>query len=221
MSATIETVTGSWTALDLVERLGPMPLSRIRTVPAPGIATEKDVLRIHDGENRLFELADGVLIEKTMGTYESYLAGLLLHILWTHAEQRDLGIVLGADGMLRLGHGLVRIPDVSFISWERLPGKRIPRVPIAELAPDLAVEVISQGNTKEEMDRKLRDYFDASVRLVWYVYPNSKTVRVYTSAVDFVVMTEQQSLGGNDVLPGFTLSLRRLFAEPDHSSAPA
>ena len=215
MAHAIEPAFGTWTAADLVERFGPIPLHRIRHDPAPGTATERDVIEIHGREDRLYELIDGVLVEKTAGTYESYLAVLLSHLLWVFLREHDLGIVLGADGMMRLAPGLVRIPDVSFISWDRLRGRRVPREPIADLAPDLAIEVISKHNTPKEMQRKLGDYFSAQVRAVWYVYhAPRREVHVYSSPDEHTVLSEQQSLDGGDVLPGFTLALSNLFAEP-------
>ena len=62
--------------------------------------------------------------------------------------------------MIRLAPGLIRIPDVSFISWHRLPGRTIPHEAILSTAPDLAVEVLSPGNTQREMQAKLKEYFD-------------------------------------------------------------
>src|SRR5438309_3646410 len=105
------------TLADVVERLGSIPLERIPASPAPGTATEADVLARQGGEKRLYELVDGVLVEKPMGYYESLLAGLLIQILNNFLEQHDLGIALGEAGTLRLAPGLVRIPDVSFLSW--------------------------------------------------------------------------------------------------------
>src|SRR3990167_2746304 len=155
MATTAEPCLGTWTAVDLAERFGPIPLHRIRADPPPGTACEDDVVEIHDREDRLYELVDGVLGEKDMGTYEAYLALLLGSLLRDHVARHNLGIGLGADGMLRLVPGLVRIPDVSFISWKKLPGRKVPRAAMAELAPDLAIEIISRGNTAKEMDRKL------------------------------------------------------------------
>lgn len=202
------------TLADLYNRFGPMLVQRIRTEPTPGTATEADVLAIHNRENRLYELVDGVLVEKTMGYYESVLAGLLIHLLNGFVLPRQLGIVAGADGMMRLTAGLVRIPDVSFVSWDRLPGRQVPREPIPDLAPDLAIEVLSPSNTREEMDRKLRDYFTAGVRLVWYVDPAARTVTVYTLPDQAVVLREGQSLDGGPVLGGFVLPVADLFREP-------
>jgi Uma2 family endonuclease len=207
--------TEKWTAVDLAESFGPIPLARIRTNPPPGQASEQDVIAIHDHEDRLCELVDGVLVEKTVGAYESYLAILLARHLGNFVEAQRLGIVLGSDGMMRLAPGLVRIPDVSFISFDRLPNRQVPRDAIAKLAPDLAVEIISKGNTRQEMDRKLRDYFAGGVRLVWYVYPTERAVRIYTAAERSATIREPESLDGGDVVPGFILPLGALFAEPE------
>jgi len=214
MASVTESPAVDWTAADLVERFGPVPLHRVRLDPPPGSATETDVVEIHDREDRLCELADGVLMEKTVGTYESYLAGLLVRLLGNFVLENDLGVVFPPDGMMRLAPGLVRIPDVSFVSWQRLPDRKVPRDAIANLAPDLAVEVISRSNTRREMDRKLSDYFAASVRLVWYVYPDEREIRVYTSPEQHTVISETETLGGGDVLPGYELELARFFAEP-------
>ena len=135
-----------WTAADLVERFGPIPLWRVRMVPAPGTATEQDVIDIHDREKRLCELVDGVLVEKTVGIQESYLALLIGGLINEFLRASALGIALGADGMAKLSTGLIRIPDVSFVRWERFPGRVIPAVPFLESGPDLAVEVLSPSN---------------------------------------------------------------------------
>ena len=214
MSYAIDPQT-TWTAADLVHRFGPLPLSRLRHDPAPGTATEQDVVFIHDRENRLYELVDNTLLEKAVGTYESYLAAVLVRVLGSFAADGDLGIVLGADGMLRLAPGLVRIPDASFISWNRIADRKIPDQPIADLVPDLAVEVISPGNTHEEMQRKLGEYFDAGVRLVWYIYPRTREVHVYTAAEVFQVLLQDETLDAGDVLPGFSVSIAAIFGSPD------
>ncbi len=209
----------TWTAADLGNRFGPMPLWRIRFNPMPGEATEEDVLDVLSKEGKLCELVNGVLVEKVMGMRESCLATMLVHILRTFLNGRRLGTVSGADGLMRLAPGLVRIPDVAFISWDKFPGRRLPDAPIPDLFPDLAVEVLSRSNTEEEMAQKLRDYFDSGVRLVWFVDPETRTVEVNTSSDHSTVLREDQTLDGGDVLPGFSLPLRQLFAELD-SQAP-
>jgi Uma2 family endonuclease len=200
------------TLADLVERLGGVPLGRIRFHPAPGTATEADVLAYPDGEKRLFELVDGVLVEKPTGFFESILATILIQWLRNFLDQNDLGIVLAPDGTLRLAPGLVRAPDVSFISWDRFPDRELPAEPIPDLAPNLAVEILSTSNTETEMERKLHEYFAAGAQLAWYVYPEQRTVHVYTSPTDVRWLREEEMLDGGTVLPGFQISIRDWFA---------
>jgi len=200
------------TVADLLERLGDIPASRVLVDPPPGTATETDVIAVHDRDGRLCELVDGVLVEKTMGYDESRLGVELLLFLGEYLRQHDLGALAGADGTLRLIPGLVRIPDVSFVVWGRMPPADAPAKPIPDLSPDLAVEVLSESNTPREMDRKLKEYFDAGARLVWYIEPRDRTVTVYTAPDQFTVLDETATLDGGDLLPGFALPLRELFA---------
>jgi Uma2 family endonuclease len=199
------------TLADVLEQLGGLSPRRIRFRPAPGTATEEDVITIRDRERRLFELIDGVLVEKVMGYWESVLAIELARLWGNLVRRRKLGTVAGEAGMLRLSPGLVRIPDVSFVSRARLAHHRRARAPILPLAPDLAVEVLSEGNTPREMARKVREYFDSGSRLVWLVDPRTRTVAVHTSPGKPFILTEKQTLTGGDVLVGFTLQLRKLF----------
>jgi Uma2 family endonuclease len=199
------------TIADLVDRLGTVPLDRIRFRPAPGTAVEQDVLDLRDREHRLFELVDGVLVEKPMGYVESLIAALLVQVLRTFTENADLGIVAGPDGMMRIGAGLVRMPDVSVVLWNRLPGRTIPRDPIPSLAPDLAVEVLSPSNTTQEMGRKVAEYFAAGCSLVWLVDSSSLSVRVYTSEKESVLLTGDDLISGEPVLAGFQISVGEIF----------
>jgi Uma2 family endonuclease len=200
------------TLADLVKQLGDIPLERIHLKPAPGTATEKDLLAALEApRKRICELVDGVLVEKPVSTKEGLLAGLIGKALWNYLDEHDLGIVVPGDSPLRLWLGLVRIPDVSFISWERLPGGELPDEAIASVVPDLAVEVLSKSNTKPEMKRKLREYFQAGVRLVWLVQPRTQTAQLYTSPTKVRRVGKEQAIDGGEVLPGFTLSLKWLF----------
>jgi len=205
------------TLAELLHRLGDVPLERIRLPPAPGTARERHVLDALEAiDKRLYELVDGVLVEKAMGTKEALLAGIILHWMWNFLDKEPLGKAFGADGAMRLMPGLVRIPDVSFVSDERLHGKALRRGRIAGLVPDLAVEVLSESNTKGEMRRKLRDYFISGVRLVWFVDPKTETAEVYTAPDQKKRVGKRGVLDGEDILPGFTLSLPELFAKANH-----
>ena len=207
-----------WTLGDLHEHLGGIPLCRIRLYPYPGTATEEDVLTAESRAGRICELIDGVLVEKPMGYYESRLAVALIHLLETFLDHHRLGIVLGEAATLKILPRQVRIPDVCFIRWEQFPGRKLPAEPMPALAPDLAVEILSPGNTKAEMDRKLRDYFTSGVRLVWYIDPPTRAARVYTAVDQAALVTEDGSLSGGDVLPGFELPLKDLFARADRGA---
>lgn len=202
------------TLADLMDRLGGVPLDRVRFRPFPGTAVEEDVLK-SDEQGLLCELVDGVLVEKAMGLRESILACFLIEILGPFVRQRNLGLVTGEQGALRLFPGLVRIPDVAFVSWDRAPNRRVPNEPIPRLSPDLAVEVLSQSNTPGEMARKRHEYFSAGVRVVWLADPKGRTVDVYTSETQFTRLTVADTLDGGPVLPGFQLRLQDWFAELD------
>lgn len=214
-SEALSTVT---TLADLVERLGNVPLDRIWCQPPPGTATVEDVIRIEAHENRLCELVEGVLVEKPLGFRESLLAMALGALLREFVLRGNLGIVAGSDGMLQLFDGLVRIPDVSFIAWSRVPGRKVPEHPVPLLAPDLAVEILSRTNTAAEMKRKREEYFSAGTKLIWQVDPAARTVEVYSSAAapdEFSLLREPDLLGGGSVLPGLSVKLQDLFAELD------
>src|SRR5262245_48486444 len=199
------------TVSDLLHQLCDIPPERVRLQPPPGTATEADVIAVHSREDRLCELVDGVLVEKTLGYYESYIAATLIRLFGNYVVAHDLGIVAGADGMMRLAPGLVRIPDVSFVSWEKLPGHLLPRQAIPDLVPDLAVEVLSEGNMPREMARKLNEYFALGVRLVWLVNPMTESTEAYPSRSQSTVLDKSATLEGGVILPGFTLSLSALF----------
>lgn len=203
------------TLADLLDRLGGIPLDRIRFHPSPGTATVQDVIDVQCREGRLCELVEGVLLEKTVGYTESRLAVWLAGLLNLVVVPRNLGIITGPDGTMELMPHLVRIPDVAFTRWERFPGRKPPTTPVPQLAPNLAVEVLSRSNTPGEMTVKRQDYFTAGVEVVWEINPEKRTVAVYTSAAQFTVLTEADTLTGGSVLPGFTLSLRDLFGELD------
>jgi Uma2 family endonuclease len=210
-----EIETSALTVADLLERLGDIPASRVRLHPPIGTATEADVIAVHAREKRLCELVDGTLVEKGMGYYESLVAAVLIQYLRNYCDPQKLGMVAGESGMLKLEPGLVRIPDVSFISWDHFPGRKAPREPIPGLAPDLAVEVLSASNTPKEIRRKLGEYFAAGTRLAWIVDPVARTVRVHTAPDVSTLLNEHETLDGGTVIPGFSLSITEWFALAD------
>jgi Uma2 family endonuclease len=134
-----------------------------------------------------------------------------MYLVSAYLEQNDLGTCVGADGMMRIAPGLMRIPDLSFITWDRLLGRESPQEPIPDLAPDLAVEVLSEGNTKAEMARKVREYFAAGVTLVWPIDSKKRTARVFSQLDKSTLIRADQSLDDATVLSGFALRLSDLL----------
>ncbi len=199
------------TAAEWWESLGQVPLQRIVFNPLPGTATELDVIRLDDHEDRLCELIDGTLVEKAMGYLESLIAMRIGYLLSAFVAPRHLGLVSGEAGMMKILSRRIRIPDVAFVSSERLPGGAVPTKPVPQLVPDLAVEVISDSNTRKEMANKLREYFAAGTRLVWYVDPSSRTIEVYTSPESHVHLGMDDALSGGEVLPGFEARVADVF----------
>jgi Uma2 family endonuclease len=91
----------------------------------------------------------------------------------------------------------------------------VPKDAIYRIAPDLAVEVLSKSNTLAEMSRKRSEYFQAGTRLVWEFDADAKTVDVYTQPEQKITLQANQTLSGDPVLPGLTISLTDLFAQLD------
>ena len=137
-----------WTLADCWTHFGGIPLERIRMFPPPGRAAEEDVLEVERQTGCPCELIDGTLVEKTVGYIESFLAMRIGHLIQAFVDLHDLGIVLGADGTLRVLPDQVRVPDACFISWNRFPNRQLPPEPIPDLAPDLAIEVLSAGTRR-------------------------------------------------------------------------
>ncbi len=198
--------------------LGNVPACRVRFVPAPGTATIEDVIRLSEAEGRLFELVDGTLVEKAMGWQESLLAGVIMQWLNNYLDQHRIGVATGPDGMTRLFSDTVRGPDVAFVAWTRLPDGRIPTAPIPDLVPNFVIEVLSVSNTYSEMSRKRREYFHAGVELLWMVDHRSRTITVFRSPQEALVVAEGQTLDGGKVLPGWQVDVAELFSRLERSA---
>jgi Uma2 family endonuclease len=204
-------------AQEWLRALGDVPLSRVVMDPWPGTATEQDLLVFVERDKRLVELIDGTLVEKPMGWIESMIAIRLAAALLNFVTPRKLGYVSGEAGTLRMAGGRIRLPDVAFVSIDDLPDRKLPREPIPKIPPTLAVEVLSESNTKAEIQQKLKEYFESKTRLAWVIDPESRTVAVYEGPTEGPARTlkESETLDGGAVLPGFTIAIAELFAPID------
>jgi len=198
--------------------LGDIAPERVIANPFPGTATEEDLLRKVEVDKQLCELIDGILVEKPMGDYESILALLLAQELLNFIRPKRLGAVIGPDGPLRFRIGLVRLPDIAFVSSTRVKAGGGLKKPIASLIPDLAVEVLCPSNRPGEMRRKWQEYFAAGVKFVWMIEPATRTADIYTSVESVVHLDPDGVIDGGDVLPGFSLRLSELFAAADEAA---
>jgi len=198
----------------VLDDLGGISAERVSVQPTPGQATVDDLVRLND-QGGLFELVDATLVEKATGWRESLIATLLCELFRRYLRENNLGLVTGPDGFMRILRTQVRGPDVAFISWERLPEGRVPDASVPEIVPDIAVEILSEGNTYAEMSRKRREYFHAGVREVWMIDLNERTVAVYSDINQYEMFDEAAQINGGEILPGLIIQLSEVFGELD------
>ena len=130
-----------------------------------------------------------------------------------HVTAHRLGVVCAAETgfLLAQNPDTVRAPDIAFVRRERI--ERAGEVKGYWIgAPDLAVEVTSPGDTKREVDNKVAEWLEAGARMVWLVSPKLRTVTVYRSLTNIVVLTEKDTLDGGDVVPGFQIRVAEIFS---------
>lgn len=179
----------------------------IDRMSAPALLTAEELLRLNLPRKRT-ELVRGVLqVREPAGYQHGAVAMRLGAAIHRHVELHGLGRVFAAEtGFTIARHpDTVRAPDVAFISRDRLP-EPAPRG-FAELAPDLAVEVLSPDDRPGEVLEKVADWLNAGTRLVWVVDPIRHIGRVYRADGSETIVEPSAVLQGEDVLPGFEWSV--------------
>lgn len=164
-----------------------------------------------------FELVNGQLVERHMGFESSHIALELSVLLVLFNRAHRTGWVQGTDCGYRLplpGGNTVRKPDVSFVSFQRLPNAGQFPAGYPEVAPDLAVEVVSPNDLVYELDTKINEYLLAGVRLVWIINPATRSVWVHRQNGTSARLLDTDELDGEDVLPGFRCSINQLLKVP-------
>jgi Uma2 family endonuclease len=188
------------------------PMSQAATL-APE-ATSAPEPEIH----RRFEIIQGRKVEKPpMGNVQILIAGLLDQLLGSFVRANRLGRV-APEMLFRIDSkgSQKRAPDVAFLSYARLPrDRKVDSRNGFDVAPELAIEVISPSNTADEVVVKIREYFQAGVVLVWVVYSSVRQVYVFESPKKVVILDEGDDLDGGDLLPGFRLGLAELFEDAE------
>ncbi len=169
-------------------------------------------LALPENADRLFELIDGEIVEK-MPTEQHGLIGSNLNAhLWMFNRQHKLGrVTIEPRHQTPDNRYNSRLPDVAFTSKERaLPLVTQGAVP---QMPDLAIEIQSPDDSLKKMREKAVYYLANGSRLVWLVLPEKRLVEIYRIDGEVDILTENDTLDGGDVLPGFTLRIQEIFAE--------
>jgi Uma2 family endonuclease len=159
------------------------------------------------------ELINGVWVEKGMSNLAAAVESNLTFAVKGFVRANRLGLVFSESARYQLFAATpkqVRRPDISFIRAGRLPNNEVPEGKF-ELAPDLAVEVISPTDIAEEVETKLDEYLRAGTRLVWLAYLPTKNVWAYKPDGTAKLYRTADSLPGDDVLPGFSVPVAELF----------
>ena len=165
-----------------------------------------------------YEIVNGQPEEKDMaGARHSRIGTRLIGRLQPFVEAHELGEVFGPDATFRIGMNQ-RLPDVSFVAAARIPVEGDPEG-IWEIAPDLAVEVVSPNDIWEKVHGKVLEYFAAGVKQVWLISPEYKNVFVFDSPTQTTILSEQDELVSAQLLPGFRCQVSELFKPPKHSTS--
>jgi Uma2 family endonuclease len=160
-------------------------------------------------EGTHYELDEGeLLMEPSPAARHNLVRQRIAMALTQFVEPKRLGIVL-EETDFRLGPDTVRNPDVAFVTAEHVKKIDLDRSPI-DGAPALAVEVISPSNTAQDMAKKTRQYLQSGCRCVWLVYPTLRLVEVHTAS-EVASVQESEPLREEEILPGFSLSLKYVF----------
>ena len=179
------------------------------TMSIKGPATLQDLLNTpRDG--RKYELVDGEILVSPAGMRHSEVGGAIFGLIWEFLQGNPIGKVYTSDVGIAFPNGNVRSPDVTYVSLAKLPGGVSPET-FGEVIPDLAVEVLSQSDSLRELGRKIGEFLDNGVPLVWLVDPARQTVTVYRSLTETQQLDVDDTITAEPILPGFSVPVRRFF----------
>jgi Uma2 family endonuclease len=177
----------------------------------PELLDPEELLRIPDGD--WYELLDGRPVERVKGAYSCLICGHLAASLIGFVDRNRLGHVFGGRTGYQCFPGRprhLRRPSISFVARGRFPNEEIPAFDIL-IPPDLCAEVVSPNETYEETEERVVDFLGAGVRLFWIVSPEVKTILVRRPDKSCMALDVNDTLSGEDVLPGFTCPVAELF----------
>jgi len=174
--------------------------------------TDQAFMALPDDECR-YEIVNGELVVMgNSGALHGYISIVLSSALFAIVSPQKLGVLFDSSTAFKMKNGNKRSPDISFFAKERFQGIADLPIGFLEGAPDLAVEILSPGNTVEEISTKLVEYFENGTRLVWVINPIQHYVLVYRSAQEpDRLLKRGDFLDGEDVINGFSFSVDQLF----------
>jgi Uma2 family endonuclease len=167
-----------------------------------------------ENADKRLELLDGEIVEMSPSSKKnSALASFVQHLFWEFIGEGDLGIASSPDGGFQLNPHMVLQPDAAFIAQARIGGEE---GSVFHGGPDIAVEVISPSESARTVHKKVLAYLSAGSRWVWAVYPEERVIEVCqlgaSEQLQIDTLTEDSMLTADDILPGFAVPVKRLFA---------
>src|SRR5439155_15960815 len=160
---------------------------------------------------------DGHLVEQNMALASGLVAGELLRRLGNFCHEKPIAFPVSSDTTYQCFPDdpmRVRRPDVSAIRFGRLPRNQLYEGHV-RIAPDVAVEVVSPNDLFSDVERKVQEYLEAGVQLVWVVNPEIRIVAVHRADGSIAKLHEKDELTGENVLPGFRCPVGDLFRPLD------
>ena len=161
------------------------------------------------------ELVRGMVVREPLpGPAHARIQVELVYLLTVWTKETGTGVVYAESGfILQEDPATVRGPDVAVVTrphdWDGKPGGWI------RGAPELVVEVLSPSDASTATQAKMLEYLAAGALLVWIVDPRARTVTAYRPDNTATLVRADQTLTGEDVLPGFSLELAELFGQLD------
>jgi Uma2 family endonuclease len=173
--------------------------------------TDEEFMALADDGNR-YEIVDGELINLGNSGMEHGNIGIFLGgLIEIFVRQHNLGVTCDSSTAFKMKGDNKRSPDISFVRKERLIGlKRLPKG-FFNGAPDLVVEIISPGNTFDEIHNKIEEYFESGTRLLWVIHPDERYVLVYHSPQPDRLLRGDDILDGEDLILNFKVPVNELF----------
>lgn len=175
-----------------------------------------DLMHLPEYVDRVVELVEGVIVDMPLPNpvHAAILVKLSSRIT-VFADERNIGETLAGDVpfvLKRSPHGrdTLRGVDIAFITRERMP-KPMPNRPF-EIAPDLAIEIVSPSNKAIDIENKTQQLLEAGTKLIWIVYPDLQSISVRTQD-GANSLKESDNLSGGDVLPGLEIQVAEIFPD--------